>query len=146
MKIRKTEPSVGILGKIVNLFSNSTKDTYSCDYMNNKISEVVKNGLNSSGEYTKFSDGTIHCYGTSSVITFTGAGVKDASVDLTPFNLKSNKNVQLTLMVNYSDYGNGKFQVHLKSSDINKITFSVRNEYTSNINFYVSWFVIGKWE
>ena len=34
MKIRKTEPSVGILGKIVNLFSNSTKDTYSCDYIN----------------------------------------------------------------------------------------------------------------
>lgn len=35
MKIRKVEPSVGILGKILNLFSNSKKDTYSCDYLNN---------------------------------------------------------------------------------------------------------------
>ena len=35
MKIRKIEPSVGILGKILNIFSNSDKDTYSCDYLNN---------------------------------------------------------------------------------------------------------------
>lgn len=40
MKIRKIEPSVGILGKILNIFSNSNKDTYSCDYINNAIKEV----------------------------------------------------------------------------------------------------------
>lgn len=34
MKIRKVEPSVGILGKILNIFSSSNKDTYSCDYIN----------------------------------------------------------------------------------------------------------------
>lgn len=33
--IIKAEKSVGVLGKILNLFSNSDKDTYSCDYLNN---------------------------------------------------------------------------------------------------------------
>ena len=116
------------------------------DNIEDAISEVVGNGLNSNGEFTKFSNGTIHCYGTSNAIAFTGAGVKDSSVDLKAFGLKSIQNVQLTLVVNYSDYGNGKFQAHLKSSDINSITFSVRNEYTSNINFYINWFVVGKWK
>lgn len=41
MKIKKTEPSVGILGKIVNLFSNSKQDTYSCDYINKIIDNEV---------------------------------------------------------------------------------------------------------
>ena len=125
----------------------STETPLNAENLNHNFNELkIESGYNDIGNYIKFSDGTIHCYGTSSVITFTGAGVKDASVDLKAFGLKSNQNVQLTLMVNYSDYGNGKFQVHLKSSDINTITFSVRNEYTSNINFYVSWFVIGKWK
>lgn len=56
MKIRKTEPSVGILGKIVNLFSNSTKDTYSCDYINNnaglrKVSNMSYIDLTEPGIY-----------------------------------------------------------------------------------------------
>ena len=34
MRIKKKEQSVGILGKITNLFSNSKQDAYSCDYVN----------------------------------------------------------------------------------------------------------------
>lgn len=34
MRIRKKETSVGILGKILNIFSNSNKDSYSCKYIN----------------------------------------------------------------------------------------------------------------
>lgn len=37
MKIKKKEPSVGIVGKVLNLFSGSSKDTYSCEYLNDKI-------------------------------------------------------------------------------------------------------------
>lgn len=56
MRIRKKEPSVGILGKIVNLFSNSTKDTYSCDYINNnaglrKVSNMSYIDLTEPGIY-----------------------------------------------------------------------------------------------
>lgn len=34
MRIKKVETSVGLVGKITNLFSSSNKDTYSCDYIN----------------------------------------------------------------------------------------------------------------
>lgn len=34
MRIKKKETSVGILGKILNAFSNSNKDAYSSDYIN----------------------------------------------------------------------------------------------------------------
>lgn len=40
MKIKKKEQSVGILGKITSLFSNSKTDTYSCDYINNKFDDL----------------------------------------------------------------------------------------------------------
>ena len=42
MKIKKKEPSVGILGKIINSFSNSKQDTYSCDFINPKIDKIDK--------------------------------------------------------------------------------------------------------
>ena len=40
MKIKKKEQSVGLLGKIVNLLSNSKQDTYSCNYINTKSKEL----------------------------------------------------------------------------------------------------------
>ena len=43
MKIRKVEPSVGILGKILNIFSKSDKDSYSCKYINDTYGGGVKN-------------------------------------------------------------------------------------------------------
>ena len=43
MKIRKIEPSVGILGKILNIFSSSNKDSYSCKYINDTYGRGVKN-------------------------------------------------------------------------------------------------------
>ena len=42
MRIKKVEPSVGILGKIVNLFSSSKQDTYSCDYINSTIVDTLE--------------------------------------------------------------------------------------------------------
>ena len=42
MRIRKTEPSTGVLGKIVNEYSESTTDTYSCDYVNDTIAESIE--------------------------------------------------------------------------------------------------------
>ena len=40
MKIRKKEQSVGILGKILNLKNNSKTDTYSANYLNDRLVKV----------------------------------------------------------------------------------------------------------
>lgn len=42
MKIKKKSQSIGILGKILNIFSNSKKDTYSSYFINNLISEATE--------------------------------------------------------------------------------------------------------
>lgn len=41
--IIKAEKSVGVLGKILNLFSNSDKDSYSCKYINDTYGGGIKN-------------------------------------------------------------------------------------------------------
>lgn len=48
MRIKKESKSVGIVGKILNLFSDSKEDTYSCDYINNQIETFqlkLENGI-----------------------------------------------------------------------------------------------------
>lgn len=42
MKIKKKSQSVGVLGKILNIFSNSDKDTYSCKYIDNNFLSKMK--------------------------------------------------------------------------------------------------------
>jgi hypothetical protein len=46
MRIRKKEPSVGILGKIVNSFSSSKNDTYSCNEINKIPMKVLPENTN----------------------------------------------------------------------------------------------------
>lgn len=41
MKIKKKSQSVGVLGKILNIFSNSDKDTYSCNYVNGLAGKIL---------------------------------------------------------------------------------------------------------
>ena len=52
-RIRKKEQSIGILGKITSLFSNSNKDAYSCDYVNNKLCKIVTEENTDLDDYTE---------------------------------------------------------------------------------------------
>ena len=49
--IIKAEKSVGVLGKILNIFSNSDKDTYSCDYVNGLAGKVLWNNPDPTGDF-----------------------------------------------------------------------------------------------
>lgn len=84
MKIRKVAQSVGVLGKILNLFSNSNKDTYSCDYLNNNDTystneiKTNKRWINGKPIYRKvitgnMSEGT-KAHGITDLDTFTYIG------------------------------------------------------------------------
>ena len=53
MRIKKKEQSIGILGKVLNLFSTSKDSTYSCDYINQLSEHVLYN--NTSGNNTSVS-------------------------------------------------------------------------------------------
>lgn len=117
------------------------------DNMENAIDGIIESGtVTGIGYYTKFSDGTILCYGITNSVEFSNTGVVDGTIDISSFELKSIQNAQLTLMVNYSDYENGKFDIHMKDRNTSAITYSIRNEYPSNIGFYINWLAIGKWK
>ena len=44
MRIRKTYQTVVPTGKVLNSESSSLNDTYSCDYINNKLNGLIKTG------------------------------------------------------------------------------------------------------
>lgn len=80
MKIRKKEPSIGILGKIINSFSSSKQDAYSADYvnntletlennLNNNIAKIIEVGKNENGSYVKYDNGYMECSHTMSTDT-----------------------------------------------------------------------------
>jgi len=125
------------------------KDNLNANFkeLDDKTNIIVESGtVTGIGYYTKFSDGTILCYGITNSVGFSNAGVIDGTIDISSFGLKSIQNAQLTLMVNYSNYGNGKFDIHMKDRNTSAITYSIRNEYPSNIGFYINWLAIGKWK
>jgi len=58
-RIKKIAQSIGVLGKVLNSQTTSSQDTYSCDYING----IVESGSNTNGNYVKYADGTMICYG-----------------------------------------------------------------------------------
>lgn len=57
MRIRKTFQGQLPENKIVNTYSTSQTDTYSCNYLNG----IVESGSNAYGDYIKYIDGTMIC-------------------------------------------------------------------------------------
>lgn len=70
MRIKKMFQGQLPENKIVNTKSNSQTDTYSCDYVNH----IVESGSNENGSWIKWDDGTMVCYGTWSIGSFTTGG------------------------------------------------------------------------
>lgn len=63
MLIKKITEGSGIPDNaVLDAYSTSNTDAYSCNYVNNKIAEIVESGSNDNGEkWVKFSDGTMIC-------------------------------------------------------------------------------------
>ena len=59
--IIKAKQSAGVVANVSNIQSDSTTDTYSCDYINGAIDGVVEQGRNANGDYIKFANGMLIC-------------------------------------------------------------------------------------
>lgn len=57
MRIKKVSQTVPTTAQVVDGYSNSTTDSYSCNYVNG----IIESGSNSYGYYTKYIDGTMIC-------------------------------------------------------------------------------------
>ena len=55
------------------------------DDMLDNIGSEIESGSNENGSYIKFADGTMICFGITSVISFTNTGVKEFIIDINSF-------------------------------------------------------------
>ena len=60
-QIKKTSEARPLTGHIVNTYSESQENAYSCNYVNG----IIESGSNANGNYVKYADGTMICYRTA---------------------------------------------------------------------------------
>ena len=126
---------------IVNEYSESTSETYSCDYVNG----IIESGSNANGYYTKYADGTLICrYYIGPVDTNQGAGT--TKVVTFPYEfVDTNWQVSLT-MTNGQAYWS---QVASSISDKAKTGFNFKSWNDgggNNTGQYWDYVAIGKWK
>ena len=63
--IIKAFQSSGVVAQVSNTKSDSTTDTYSCNYINN----IIEMGTNDNGRYEKYANGMLKCYYTQTIST-----------------------------------------------------------------------------
>lgn len=85
MIIRKTQqPSDYPSNSISNVKTTGTTNTYSCDYING----IVESGSNETGNWIKYNDGTMICYGTINIGPTSTDGHSDGSLWYVDINLQ----------------------------------------------------------
>ena len=84
MRIKKIQETTPLSAQVLNEASDSTKDTYSCNYING----IIESGNNANGNWIKYADGTMICTkyiaGTTNVTTAWG-GLYEGSIDAGSF-------------------------------------------------------------
>lgn len=139
--IIKAKQSAGVVANVSNTQSESTTDTYSCDYING----IVESGSNANGYYTKYADGTLICrYYIGPVDTNQGAGATKAVTFPYEF-VDTNWQVSLT-MTNGQAYWS---QVASSISDKDKTGFNFKSWNDgggNNTGQYWDYVAIGKWK
>ena len=63
MRIKKTFQTTVPTGKVLNSYTESNVDTYSCNYTN----QIVESGSNENGDWIKYANGNLICYGSASI-------------------------------------------------------------------------------
>lgn len=139
--IIKATQSAGLVANVSNIQSESTTDTYSCDYING----IIESGSNANGYYTKYADGTLICrYYIGPVDTNQGAGATKAVTFPYEF-VDTYWQVSLT-MTNGQAYWS---QVASSISDKAKTGFNFKSWNDgggNNTGQYWDYVAIGKWK
>lgn len=126
---------------IVNEYSESTSNTYSCDYVNG----IIESGSNTNGSYIKYADGTLICRGSAGPITTNAGTGADATITL-PYNFKDRWfDVTISIIDGQAYWGQIQFSLITLSGSQFKIT-TWNNSGGTNANQYFSYIAIGRWK
>ena len=110
--------------------------------------EIVESGSNTNGNYIKFSDGTMICYGrvnkNSGAWTAWGS-IYDASISNVATFAKSFVSTPSVSIVNTNAYGCMVELCIANTSQITRVDLA-RGSTAGNISLVLSYIAIGKWE
>lgn len=140
MLIRKTQqPSDYPENQIHDAYSTSATDTYTCNYINKKVIEESGNN------YVKYGDGTMICWGTTSVGQLSASSEKRITITLPKSYTNSNYYVFLTKK------GEGAYwsyvQETVSSRTSSKFVIFTWNNANNVANLAsMDYFTIGKWK
>lgn len=129
-------------------YTESDTKTYSCNYVNDAVAGVVESGSNTNGNYVKFLDGTMVCYGsfTKQNVAIVNSWGNVYGADLTDPLTFPQTFYSAPIATVFNVAGNS-FWVHRVQTSEEKITtlsISRPNSYTSTFTFgYVA---IGRWK
>ena len=141
MRIKKVSQSSGLIANVSNTQSQSTTDTYSCNYING----IIESGGNANGYYTKYADGTLICRNFVGPIT-TNAGAGTTTPVIFPYEfVDTNWQTQL-IMTNGQAYWS---YVFANVGDKTKTGFNLKtwnNGGGTNSGQYFDYIAIGRWK
>jgi hypothetical protein len=143
--IIKAFQSSGVIAEVSNTYSQSTTNTYACNYINNKLSGIIESGGNADGYYTKYADGTLICRGFIGPMTIPGNSGTSQNVTFPYTFIDTNWSSSLTKT------GGGAYWSWIAEVIINKSKtgFTVgtwnNNANQSSDNWY-DYIVIGRWK
>lgn len=126
---------------IVNEYSESTSETYSCDYVNG----IIESGTANNGTYIKYADGTLICRGSAGPITTNAGTGADITVTL-PYNFKDRWfDLTASIVDGQAYWGQIQFSfITLSGSQFKLVVWN--NSGGINANQYFSYIAIGRWK
>lgn len=143
--IIKAKQSAGLVANVSNIQSDSTTDTYSCDYVNDTIDGIIESGTANGGTYIKFFDGTLICRGSIGPITTNAGTGADLTITL-PYNFKDRWFDLTASIVDGQAYW-GQIQFSFITLSGSQFKFVVWNNSGGiNANQYFSYIAIGRWK
>ena len=142
MLIRKTQqPSTYPENQIHDAYSTSATDTYSCNYINEKVIEESGNN------YVKYGDGTLICWGKTNLVNISAYGSEVIDINL-PYSYKDTNYLVITSITDTGPYWANGFTVAGYPTSEDKIRLMLGN-YLVNAtveNVSGGFITIGKWK
>lgn len=139
--IIKAKQSAGLVANVSNIQSDSTTDTYSCDYING----IIESGSNANGYYTKYADGTLICRGVIGSVTTNSNSGTDTTFSFPATFIDTNYAITITIFNGQAYWGDIQVSSGNKSTTTCDLT-TWNNGGGTNSGQYFDYVAIGRWK
>lgn len=147
--IIKAYQVVAAPGTVKNEYTESDKHVYSTNYVNDKLAGIIESGSNENGNWIKYVDGTMICYGLTTLTAITsrsagGLSYYSAGTEITlpQTFIDTNYRFQSTIDMANMNYFAQSYLGAISSSTMQVSFVSTGQNETRNIH----WQAIGRWK